>query len=82
MRVLLFLAVFLSASTFAQTYNSDEHSFRVVQAVKGLDRLVTIHPVDGPRPVRRPPSGIPAAATVTVSVGNDGQVVLRGPVAA
>jgi uncharacterized protein (DUF58 family) len=46
------------------------------------DRLVTIRPVDGPRPVRRPPSGIPAAATVTVSVGNDGEVVLRGPVAA
>jgi glucose/arabinose dehydrogenase len=27
-----------SASTFAQTYKSDEHSFRVVQVVKGLEQ--------------------------------------------
>jgi uncharacterized protein (DUF58 family) len=46
------------------------------------DRLLTIRAVDGPRPARRPPSGIPAAATVTVSVGNDGGVVLRGLVTA
>src|SRR5499426_3164583 len=38
MRVFLLLAVFLSASTFAQTYRSDEHSFRVVQIVQGLEQ--------------------------------------------
>ena len=38
MRIVLLLAVFLSASTLAQTYKSDEHSFRIVQVVKGLEQ--------------------------------------------
>src|ERR1051326_17911 len=38
MRVVILLAVFLGAPAFAQTYKSDEHSFRVVQVVKGLEQ--------------------------------------------
>src|SRR4051812_9421983 len=38
MRVLLPVMLLASASTFAQTYRSDEHSFRVVQVVKGLEQ--------------------------------------------
>src|SRR4029077_15617792 len=38
MRLLLLIALVGSASTFAQTYKSDEHSFRVVQVVKGLEQ--------------------------------------------
>src|SRR3954470_519133 len=38
MRLLLLLALLLRGSSFAQTYKSDEHSFRVVQVVKGLEQ--------------------------------------------
>src|SRR3954471_4437351 len=38
MRVLLPFLLLASASTFAQTYKSDEHSFSVVQVVKGLEQ--------------------------------------------
>ena len=38
MRTLLLFAVVFSASVFAQTYKSDEHAFRVVQVVKGLEQ--------------------------------------------
>src|SRR3954470_9533645 len=38
MRVLLPFLLLASASSFAQTYKSDEHSFRVVQVVKGLEQ--------------------------------------------
>src|ERR1051325_9136106 len=38
MRVVILLAVFLGAPAFAQTYKSDEHSFRVVQVVKGVEQ--------------------------------------------
>ena len=38
MRAFLLFAFFVSASTVAQTYKSDEHSFRVVQVVKGLEQ--------------------------------------------
>src|SRR6185369_9042868 len=38
MRLLLLIALFGGASAFAQTYKSDEHSFRVVEVVKGLEQ--------------------------------------------
>src|SRR3954447_23684776 len=38
MRLLLLFALLVSASSLAQTYKSDEHSFRVVQIVKGLEQ--------------------------------------------
>src|SRR3954462_11048720 len=38
MRALLAVVLLASASTLAQTYKSDEHSFRVVQVVKGLEQ--------------------------------------------
>lgn len=38
MRTLLLFAVLFAAPAFAQTYKSDEHSFRVVQMVKGLEQ--------------------------------------------
>jgi aldose sugar dehydrogenase len=38
MRLLLLIVLLASASTFAQTFKSDEHSFRVVQVVKGLEQ--------------------------------------------
>jgi aldose sugar dehydrogenase len=38
MRLLLLVVLLASASTFAQTYKSDEHSFGVVQVVKGLEQ--------------------------------------------
>src|SRR5215470_11499659 len=38
MRPVLVLVLLVSASPFAQTYRSDEHPFRVVQIVKGLEQ--------------------------------------------
>src|SRR5678810_1093180 len=38
MRAFLLFAVLFNAAAFAQTYKSDEHSFRVVQVVKGLEQ--------------------------------------------
>jgi glucose/arabinose dehydrogenase len=38
MRTLLLFAVLFGAPAFAQTYKSDEHPFRVVQVVKGLEQ--------------------------------------------
>src|SRR3954469_15063112 len=38
MRALLAVVLLASASTFAQTYKSDEHSFRVVEVINGLQQ--------------------------------------------
>jgi glucose/arabinose dehydrogenase len=38
MRLLFLVVLLASASAFAQTYKSDEHSFSVVQVVKGLEQ--------------------------------------------
>src|SRR3954467_15562839 len=38
MRALLAVVLLASGSSFAQTYKSDEHSFRVVEVIKGLEQ--------------------------------------------
>jgi hypothetical protein len=41
------------------------------------ERLVTVTATDGPRRHRRPYGGLPPGSPVSVSVGDDGEVIVR-----